>query len=111
MSAAREGFFPATRLDPDHPWVRWAERSVERTRRSTRAAWPTATTSSPDNGYPAWPSAVAKMSWPLSMVGWIVSSMVAGSTTGRLVSVCGAIGVRTIASTLGCTIGPPADRL
>jgi acetylornithine deacetylase/succinyl-diaminopimelate desuccinylase-like protein len=31
VSAAREGFFPATRLDPDHPWVRWAERSVERT--------------------------------------------------------------------------------
>jgi acetylornithine deacetylase/succinyl-diaminopimelate desuccinylase-like protein len=29
--AAREGFFPATRLDPDHPWVKWAAASVERT--------------------------------------------------------------------------------
>ena len=28
--------------------------------------------------------------------------------SGRLVSVCGAIGVSTIASTAGCTIGPPA---
>ena len=34
-----------------------------------------------------------------------------GMTIGRLVSVCGAIGVRTSASTLGCTIGPPAARL
>jgi acetylornithine deacetylase/succinyl-diaminopimelate desuccinylase-like protein len=31
VRASREGFFPATRLDPDHPWVRWAEASVERT--------------------------------------------------------------------------------
>jgi acetylornithine deacetylase/succinyl-diaminopimelate desuccinylase-like protein len=30
VTAAREGFFPATRLDPEHPWVRWAERSIER---------------------------------------------------------------------------------
>jgi len=29
--AAREGFFPATRLDPGHPWVKWTEASVERT--------------------------------------------------------------------------------
>jgi len=29
--ASREGFFPATRLDPDHPWVKWAEASLERT--------------------------------------------------------------------------------
>ncbi len=35
----------------------------------------------------------------------------AGITTGRLVSVCGAIGVMTRASTAGCTIGPPAARL
>src|SRR6188508_547781 len=28
---AREGFFAATRLDPEHPWVRWAEASIERT--------------------------------------------------------------------------------
>ena len=31
ISAAREGFFPATRLDPDHPWVKWAEDSIART--------------------------------------------------------------------------------
>jgi acetylornithine deacetylase/succinyl-diaminopimelate desuccinylase-like protein len=31
VAAAREGFFPATRLDPDHPWVRWAQSSLERT--------------------------------------------------------------------------------
>ncbi len=31
VTPAREGFFPATRLDPEHPWVRWAERSIERT--------------------------------------------------------------------------------
>jgi acetylornithine deacetylase/succinyl-diaminopimelate desuccinylase-like protein len=31
VTPAREGFFPATRLDPGHPWVRWAERSIERT--------------------------------------------------------------------------------
>ena len=30
-SRAREGFFPATRLDPEHPWVRWAQASLERT--------------------------------------------------------------------------------
>jgi len=31
VAAAREGFFRASRLDPDHPWVRWAEASIERT--------------------------------------------------------------------------------
>jgi acetylornithine deacetylase/succinyl-diaminopimelate desuccinylase-like protein len=31
VSAARDGFFPATRLDPDNPWVRWAEQSIART--------------------------------------------------------------------------------
>jgi acetylornithine deacetylase/succinyl-diaminopimelate desuccinylase-like protein len=31
VKQAREGFFPATRLDPDHPWVRWAEASIART--------------------------------------------------------------------------------
>src|SRR5947207_9459168 len=33
----------------------------------------------------------------------------AGSTMGRFVSVCEQIGVSTMASTLGNTIGPPAD--
>ena len=31
VTAARDGFFPATRLDPDHPWVKWAAKSLERT--------------------------------------------------------------------------------
>ena len=31
VTAARDGFFPATRLDPDHPWVKWAEESITRT--------------------------------------------------------------------------------
>jgi acetylornithine deacetylase/succinyl-diaminopimelate desuccinylase-like protein len=31
VTPAREGFFPATRLDPEHPWVRWAEQSIART--------------------------------------------------------------------------------
>src|SRR5947209_14249886 len=35
----------------------------------------------------------------------------AGTTIGRFVKVCGAIGVRSSASSVGCTIGPPAARL
>jgi acetylornithine deacetylase/succinyl-diaminopimelate desuccinylase-like protein len=31
VKRSREGFFPATRLDPDHPWVKWAAASLERT--------------------------------------------------------------------------------
>ncbi len=31
LEAAREGFFAATRLDPEHPWVQWAAASLERT--------------------------------------------------------------------------------
>jgi len=31
ISPSREGFFPATRLDPQHPWVKWAEDSIART--------------------------------------------------------------------------------
>lgn len=27
----KKAYFPATRLDPDHPWVRWAARSIEGT--------------------------------------------------------------------------------
>ena len=30
-TAARDGFFTATRLDPEHPWVKWAAKSLERT--------------------------------------------------------------------------------
>jgi acetylornithine deacetylase/succinyl-diaminopimelate desuccinylase-like protein len=28
LKRAEKGYFPATRLDPEHPWVRWAERSI-----------------------------------------------------------------------------------
>jgi acetylornithine deacetylase/succinyl-diaminopimelate desuccinylase-like protein len=31
VTRARDGFFPATRLDPDHPWVKWAVQSIEKT--------------------------------------------------------------------------------
>jgi len=31
VTPAREGFFPATRLDPEHPWVKWTEASITRT--------------------------------------------------------------------------------
>ena len=31
VEEARESFFTATRLDPDHPWAQWAAVSVERT--------------------------------------------------------------------------------
>ncbi len=31
VEPAREGFFAATRLDPDHPWVKWAADSLART--------------------------------------------------------------------------------
>jgi len=31
VTSAREGFFPATRLDPEHPWVRRVKASIEGT--------------------------------------------------------------------------------
>jgi hypothetical protein len=31
VEMARKSFMQATRLDPDHPWVRWAAESIERT--------------------------------------------------------------------------------
>ena len=31
LAQARDGFFAATRLAPDHPWVKWAAASIERT--------------------------------------------------------------------------------
>lgn len=31
VSAARDGFFAATRLDPEHPWVQWTAASLRRT--------------------------------------------------------------------------------
>jgi len=40
VTAARDGFFPATRLDPQHPWVVWAKRSLEKTSRKQTAILP-----------------------------------------------------------------------
>jgi acetylornithine deacetylase/succinyl-diaminopimelate desuccinylase-like protein len=40
VTAAREGFFPATRLDPKHPWVVWAKNSIEKTSRKPTAVLP-----------------------------------------------------------------------
>jgi len=31
VEAWKKAYFPATRLDPDHPWVRWAARSIAAT--------------------------------------------------------------------------------
>ena len=31
LAPARDGFFAATRLAPDHPWVKWTAASIERT--------------------------------------------------------------------------------
>src|SRR3989475_13147564 len=42
-------------------------------------------------------------------IGWIVTTAVAAMTSGRTASVCGQMAVTTIASTVGTTIGPPAD--
>jgi acetylornithine deacetylase/succinyl-diaminopimelate desuccinylase-like protein len=40
VTPAREGFFPATRLDPKHPWVVWVKNSIERTSRKPTAVLP-----------------------------------------------------------------------
>ena len=40
VAAADKGFFHATRLDPDHPWVRWAVASITRTTGTRPAVLP-----------------------------------------------------------------------
>jgi acetylornithine deacetylase/succinyl-diaminopimelate desuccinylase-like protein len=40
VSAARDGFFAATRLDPKHPWVTWVKKSIEQTSRQPTAILP-----------------------------------------------------------------------
>ena len=40
VTAAREGFFPATRLDPKHPWVVWVKKSLEKTSQQPTAILP-----------------------------------------------------------------------
>ena len=39
-SAGSKAYFAATRLDPDHPWVRWAAASIEETTGKTPAILP-----------------------------------------------------------------------
>ena len=40
LAPARDGFFAATRLDPDHPWVKWAAASIKSTVGATPAILP-----------------------------------------------------------------------
>jgi acetylornithine deacetylase/succinyl-diaminopimelate desuccinylase-like protein len=40
VTPARDGFFPATRLDPRHPWVVWVKKSLEQTSRKPTAILP-----------------------------------------------------------------------
>ena len=40
VTAARDGFFAATRLDPRHPWVVWVKRSLEKTSNKRTAILP-----------------------------------------------------------------------
>lgn len=40
LAPSREGYFAATRLDPEHPWVQWTAASVERTTGSKPAILP-----------------------------------------------------------------------
>jgi hypothetical protein len=40
VTQARDGFFSATRLDPEHPWVRWAAQSIRATTGANPAILP-----------------------------------------------------------------------
>ena len=40
VTAARDGFFAATRLDPRHPWVVWVKNSLEKTSQKQTAILP-----------------------------------------------------------------------
>jgi acetylornithine deacetylase/succinyl-diaminopimelate desuccinylase-like protein len=40
LAPARDGFFAATRLDPDHPWVKWTAASIARTTGAAPAILP-----------------------------------------------------------------------
>src|SRR3989454_2972100 len=60
-------------------------------------------------GVPTWPSNETSTSSVHGGIGWIVTTAAAGKTSGRTASVCGQMAVTTMASTVGATIGPPAD--
>jgi acetylornithine deacetylase/succinyl-diaminopimelate desuccinylase-like protein len=49
VKPSREECLPATRLDPDHPWVRWAAASMERTTGKKPAVLPNLGGSLPNN--------------------------------------------------------------
>jgi acetylornithine deacetylase/succinyl-diaminopimelate desuccinylase-like protein len=51
IEPAREGFFPATRLDPDHPWVRWVAASIERSTGKAPAILPNLGGSLPNDAF------------------------------------------------------------
>ena len=40
LAPSRDGFFAATRLDPEHPWVKWTADSIERTTGAAPAILP-----------------------------------------------------------------------
>ena len=58
---------------------------------------------------PTWPSKDRRTSSVQGGIGSIETVTEEGSTSGRTASVCGQMAVRTIASTPGTTIGPPAE--
>src|SRR4029077_8118336 len=60
-------------------------------------------------GVPTWPSNETSTSSVHGGIGCTVTTAVAGSTSGRTASVWGQMAVTTMASTVGTTIGPPAD--
>ncbi|MDB5511079.1 MAG: hypothetical protein JWR08_562 [Enterovirga sp.] len=51
VAPAREEVFPATRLDPDNPWVHWALASIERTTGKTPALLPNLGGSLPNDAF------------------------------------------------------------
>ncbi|HYF58976.1 MAG TPA: M20 family metallopeptidase [Burkholderiaceae bacterium] len=51
IERAAEGFFPATRLEPDHPWVRWASDSIARTAGAPPAILPNLGGSLPNDAF------------------------------------------------------------
>src|SRR5580704_17682173 len=48
IAQGRDEIFNATRLDPDHPWVKWAAASIARTTNKTTAVLPNAGGSPPN---------------------------------------------------------------
>ena len=53
ITRARDGFFPATRLDPRHPWVLWACESIERSTGGAPAILPNLGGSLPNDVFSA----------------------------------------------------------